>query len=107
MTAHHPQTILGLVPFTALQSRLDAVRGIRQEKPMLTTIAVAGHITAQGDKIAEHADGRVTISTGIARLTGWPIGRLPKGAMSAIALATLSLGGTPNLAQAETILNVS
>ncbi|OYU18684.1 MAG: sulfate transporter subunit [Rhodobacteraceae bacterium PARR1] len=74
---------------------------------MLTTIAVAGHITAQGDKIADHADGRVTISTGITRLTGWPIGRLLKGALSAIALATLSLGGTPNFAQAETLLNVS
>ncbi len=107
MTAHHPQTILGLVPFTALQSRPGTVRGNRQEKPMLTTIAVAGHITAQGDKIAEHADGRVTISTGIARLTGWPIGRLLKGALSAIALATLALGGTPNVAQAETLLNVS
>jgi sulfate transport system substrate-binding protein len=107
MTALHPQTILGLVPFTALQSRPGTVRGNRQERPMLTTIAVAGHITAQGDKIAEHADGRVTISTGIARLTGWPIGRLLKGALSAIALATLTLGGTPNLAQAETILNVS
>ena len=74
---------------------------------MLTTIAVAGHITAQGDKIADHADGRVTISTGLSRLTGWPIGRLLKGALSAIALATLTLGGTPNLAQAETLLNVS
>mgnify|MGYP006173102247 CR=1 FL=1 len=74
---------------------------------MLTTIAVAGHITAQGNTVAEHADGRVTISTGLSRLTGWPIGRLLKGALSAIALATLTLGGTPNLAQAETILNVS
>ena len=74
---------------------------------MLTTIAVAGQITAQGDKIADHADGRVTISTGIARLTGWPVGRLLKGALSAIALATLSLGGTPNTAQAESLLNVS
>ena len=107
MTAHHPQTILGLVPFSPLSSRPGTVRDIRQEKPMLTTIAVAGHITAQGDKIADHADGRVTISTGIARLTGWPIGRLLKGALSAIALATLSLSGTPNAAQAETLLNVS
>ena len=70
MTLHHPTTVLGLVPFTALQSRPGPSfhgpnRDIRQEKPMLTTIAVAGHITAQGDKIADHADGRVTISTGL------------------------------------------
>lgn len=107
MTTPYPQTILGLVPFSPLSSRPGTVRDIRQEKPMLTTIAVAGHITAQGDKIAEHADGRVTISTGLSRLTGWPVGRLLKGALSAIALATLAFGGAPKAVQAETLLNVS
>ena len=40
---------------------------------MLITITIAGHIQAQGNKVADLPDGRVTISTGKNRFTGWPI----------------------------------
>lgn len=78
-----------------------------KETEMLTTITVAGHITAQGPKLKEHADGRVTISTGLQRLTGWPVARVVRGALSALALAALVLGLPQGAAQAETLLNVS
>lgn len=74
---------------------------------MLTTIRVAGQITAQGIKVADHIDGRVTIETGRERLTGWPVPRLLKGLVSAVALAILTLGGGPAPVSAETLLNVS
>jgi len=74
---------------------------------MLTTITLAGQITAQGTRIAEHHDGRVTISTGLTRLTGWPIARVLRGALAAVALATFGLGAAPLAVQAESLLNVS
>jgi len=74
---------------------------------MYTTITVAGNVTAQGTRVADLPDGRVTISTGLSRLTGWPIARVLRGALSAIALAALALGGVPQAAQAESLLNVS
>ena len=73
---------------------------------MFKTIYISGHITAQGTVVSNHADGQVTISTGSQRLTGWPVARLLRGALSAIALATLSLTAAPSV-QAETLLNVS
>ncbi|MGA0540477.1 sulfate ABC transporter substrate-binding protein [Neotabrizicola sp. VNH66] len=71
---------------------------------MLTTISVAGTISAQGPRVANHADGRVTILSGLARLTGWPVGRLVSGA-AALALAVGLGAATP--VRAESLLNVS
>jgi sulfate/thiosulfate-binding protein len=105
---HHPQTILGHVPFLPLPSRRGkGPRNTEPENTMLTTITLAGHVSAQGTKIAEHSDGRVTISTGQQKLTGWPVSRWLKGALSALALAALGLGAAPAPVQAETLLNVS
>ncbi len=77
-----------------------------QETAMLTTITIAGHVSAQGIKLADHADGRVTISTGDQRLTGWPVSRIFKGALTALALLALPFVA-PHSVQAETLLNVS
>ena len=74
---------------------------------MFTTITLAGSISAQGTRVADHPDGRVTISTGLTRLTGWPVARALRGALSGIALAVLGLGAAPQAVQAETLLNVS
>jgi hypothetical protein len=43
------------------------------EPVMLTTITLAGRTLAQGIAVATLPDGRVVISTGRQRLTGWPI----------------------------------
>ena len=74
---------------------------------MLTTIKIADHATAQGLKVAELSDGRVTIETGRERVTGWPVPRFVKAGVSALALALVSLGAAPAPVQAETLLNVS
>lgn len=74
---------------------------------MLTTIALSGHIQAQGDKIADLPDGRVIISTGERRLTGWPVLRHLRNSAIALALGLLSLAGLPQEVHAETVLNVS
>ncbi len=102
----HPASILGLVPFHLHTIQPAKARVVTKEKTMLTTITIAGNVSAQGIKVAEHLDGRVTIETGRDRVTGWPVPRFLKGAVSALALAVLALGGTP-AAQAETLLNVS
>lgn len=73
---------------------------------MLTTITVAGQITAQGLAVAEHTDGRVTVETGRERLTGWPVPRFLTGALSVLALTLAGFGAAP-AAQAESLLNVS
>ena len=100
-------SIFGLSPLfpPSIISRLRAAR-IEKENPMFTTIQVAGQITAQGLKVADHLDGRVTIETGRERVTGWPIPKLLRGAVSALALALLGFGAAPQ-AQAEALLNVS
>lgn len=112
MTAFgHPSSILGLVPvlprfFAAPQAPQTSNTGSR-ETSMLTTIKIAGQVTAQGLKVAELSDGRVTIETGRERVTGWPVPRFVKAGVSAIALALVSLGAAPAPVQAETLLNVS
>ncbi len=73
---------------------------------MLTTITIAGRVTALSRKLQDHADGRVVISTGTQRLTGGTVARLVKGALSVLALTALTFA-TPQTAQAETLLNVS
>lgn len=73
---------------------------------MLTTTTIAGAISAQGTKVQDHDDGRVTISTGVQRYTGWPVGRIVRGALSALALAVFGLGAAPQV-HAESLLNVS
>ncbi len=100
-----PRTLFGLAPLPAFRPAL-AGAAPQKESAMLTTITIAGHVSAQGTKVQDHADGRVTISTGQQRLTGWPVGRMLKGALSAIALAVLGLGAAPQ-AQAQDLLNVS
>ncbi|MCG6112570.1 MAG: hypothetical protein MEQ74_10360 [Paracoccus sp.] len=40
------------------------------------TIQTGPHSSAQGPRVTEAADGRVTISTGRGTLTGFPVGRL-------------------------------
>ena len=74
---------------------------------MPTTIRIGGKITARGLRVAEHLDGRVTIETGRERLTGWPLPRAFRVALTAVALALTGLGAVPQTAQAETLLNVS
>ena len=73
---------------------------------MFTTIQLAGQTLAQGDKIADLQDGRVVISTGAKKLTGWPVLRQVRGVLGALAVALLSLG-VPQGAHAESLLNVS
>lgn len=106
MSGPHPAHILGLVPFP-LQLAPVSRRAAQQENDMLTTIRIAGDVTAQGLKVAEHTDGRVTVETGRERKTGWPIPRLLRGALAALALAMAGLGTAPGTAQAESLLNVS
>ena len=73
---------------------------------MLTTIILAGRISAQGTRVQDHEDGRVTITTGVQRLTGWPVLRKLQAATAALALSILALGA-PGAARAEGLLNVS
>jgi sulfate transport system substrate-binding protein len=53
-----------------------------------------------------HPDGRLTVTDGLRRLTGWPV-RLLRGLLTAAAVATLAIGAAPAPVQAETLLNVS
>ena len=73
---------------------------------MFRTITIAGQITAQGDLVRDHLDGRVTISTGTRLWTGWPITQVIRGALTAMALLAFGLG-QPQTARAESLLNVS
>ena len=99
------QGILGLIPFRHFPPA-PAVPAIK-EKTMFATIQLAGTVSAQGPVVQGHDDGRLTIANGALRLTGWPVGRALKGALSAMALALLAVGGTPAAVQAESLLNVS
>lgn len=99
-----PQTILGILPFRPVQPRPARAT---KEKTMFATIQLAGTVSAQGPVVQDHADGRLTIADGALRLTGWPVGRALRGALSAVALALLVFGGTPSAVQAEALLNVS
>ncbi len=103
-----PLTVLGIGPLFPLRAKAHpkspAAAPDLQEPSMLTTISVAGTISAQGPRVANHADGRVTILSGLARLTGWPVGRLVSGA-AALALAVGLGAATP--VRAESLLNVS
>ncbi|MDR5651176.1 sulfate ABC transporter substrate-binding protein [Ruixingdingia sedimenti] len=73
---------------------------------MLTTITIAGRVLAQGDKVQDHADGRVTISTGLQRLTGWPVTRFLRNSLPAFLLA-FGVLTAPAGAEAQQLLNVS
>jgi sulfate/thiosulfate transport system substrate-binding protein len=74
---------------------------------MFTTITIAGHVTAQGILTQNHADGRVTISTGTSSFTGFPV-RAWVGRVAVAALAALSFGlAAPQALRAESLLNVS
>ena len=74
---------------------------------MIATITIAGTVAAQGPLVQNHADGRVTIDGGARQVTGWPIGRVMKGALSALALAIMGLGALPAAVQAQSLLNFS
>ncbi len=84
------------------------------ESAMFTTITLAGTISVQGEKLQDHADGRVTVSTGSRQFTGWPVAwrKALSGTArlkSALAvLAVLAASFTPVApVSAETLLNVS
>ena len=106
MTAIFPSILLGLVPLIPRQFAAQSPAPTERETAMLTTIQLAGTVTAQGLKVAEHHDGRVTIETGHQRLTGWPVPRFLRGAISALAVALFSVAAAPEL-RAESLLNVS
>jgi hypothetical protein len=101
-------TILGLAPLLPFAAR-RAEPSLSKETTMLTTISIAGRVSAQGTRVEDHADGRVTISTGAQRLTGWPLARrLPWRADRRAGRGGAGLrGGRPQAADAETLLNVS
>ena len=105
MTAF-PTLLLGLSPIFPFFPRAEAPRRQKKDIDMLTTIKLAGETLAQGVKVQDHLDGRVTIETGRERLTGWPVPRYLRGAFSVLALALLGFGAAPQ-AQAEALLNVS
>ncbi len=100
-----PQGVLGFMPFHHFPPARSATA--QKEKTMFATIQLAGTVSAQGPVVQDHDDGRLTIANGLLRLTGWPVGRALKGALSAMALALLAVGGTPAAVQAENLLNVS
>ena len=79
----HPATILGLVPLFPHRFTLAAAQGDTQETTMPTTVT-SGH----------------------NRLTGLPVPRIVKGALSALAIVLAAFGTAP-AAKAETLLNVS
>lgn len=85
-----------------------AANELEEEQFMLTTITLAGTISAQGVKLQDHDDGKVTISTGERQLTGWPIlrSRFGRYLLAAISASYLVLGAVQD-ARAETLLNVS
>jgi sulfate/thiosulfate transport system substrate-binding protein len=99
-----PQPVPGLVPFRPIRPR--SVQPLK-EKTMFATIALASTISAQGPVVQSHADGRITISSGQRRLTGWPVGQAFRNTIAALALAMLGLGTTPAPVAAESLLNVS
>ena len=74
---------------------------------MLTTLTISDQISAQGTKVSDHTDGRVTIFTGTRQMTGWPVARVVKGVLAALALTTLSVGAAPLAHAQDTLLNVS
>lgn len=98
------QNIFGLSPIFQKIAPRAPFRA--KEDPMLITISLGTHVSAQGVKLADHPDGRVTIASGRDRLTGWPIARTLRGAISALAIALIGLGAAPR-AEAEALLNVS
>ena len=93
-------------PFPAHARRAE--HEIEEEASMFTTITLAGTISAQGIKLQDHSDGRVTISTGSNRLTGWPIlrSRMSRFLLGAISASYLVLCAAQDVA-AEGLLNVS
>ena len=103
--------ILGLIPALPFPAKRHA---FPQEKPMLTTITVAGPIfaydkpTAQGTLTQRHPDCRVTITTGEREFTGFPVREnwLGKAALIALSALYLSFSAAQEL-RAETLLNVS
>jgi len=76
---------------------------------MFRTIQFAGRLSAQGQLVKAHPDGRVTITTGRETLTGFPVHlvRAARTTITALALALAALAAAPHPAQAEALLNVS
>ncbi|CAM3097894.1 hypothetical protein PANO111632_02865 [Paracoccus nototheniae] len=52
----------------------------------IVTIQTGTRSSAQGPRLAQHPDGRVTISTGRGTLTGWPIARLTPARLTPMGL---------------------
>jgi|GEM_PF-1750246 len=78
MTMAFPAIPLGLLPISP-RFAAHCPAPETKETDMLITIKLAGTVTAQGLKVAELNDGRVTIETGRERLTGWPVPRVMRG----------------------------
>lgn len=82
-------------------------RKTRETSPVYATIALGRHASAQGLKLQDHEDGRVTICTGNQRLTGWPVTRTLRAALAALVVGVATLAAGPQTVQAQTLLNVS
>lgn len=100
-----PQTILGLAPwrpFAAVPTDTEKERTL-----MFRTITLQDGRTESGAEVARHADGQITIAAGRDHLTGQPVPRKGwRGVLALVAVAAIGLTG-PQLARAETLLNVS
>ena len=74
---------------------------------MLTTLSIPGQISAQGTKIRDHADGRMTVFTGTRQMTGWPVVPAVKATIATLALTALGMAVAPTAQAQDTLLNVS
>ena len=98
------QILARFQPITARRVPRSERGQAQQEISYMTSITLAGRLSAQGTKVEDLEDGRVTIDTSRTRLTGWPVPRVLKGTLSVLALSLVAFA--PN-AHAETLLNVS
>ena len=71
---------------------------------MLTTKEIGSYALAEGVNLTDHADGHVTISTGL--IQKWPVARFLKGTLAALAIFAVPFAAPPPVL-AETLLNVS
>lgn len=78
-----------------------------KEATMPTTLTVIDPVSAQGMKLRDHADGRVTLFTGPRQLTGWPVTRVVRRALAMFAVSVLGFGAVPQARAEESLLNVS
>jgi sulfate/thiosulfate transport system substrate-binding protein len=80
---------------------------LAQQADQITTVQTQGRILARGIRVAELADGRVTVETGRDRVTGWPVPRALRNGLSGLALTAFAFALQPAPVAAESLLNVS